>query len=59
MTEKQVNKFIVLAKQSHRMIHINHEDFPEFVKRFNDHKISSDMLNSCAKAGRLFKRRGR
>lgn len=54
MMEKQTNQFIVLAKPSRRMIHINYEDVPGFIKRFNDNIMSPEMISSCKKAGRLF-----
>lgn len=46
---------IVLAKPSRKMATVNSQDTPEFIERFNKNKISSEMLDSCAKAGRLFK----
>lgn len=46
---------IVLAKPSRKMVTVNSQDTPEFIERFNKNKISSEMLDSCAKAGRLFK----
>lgn len=55
MMEKQTNQFNVLAKPSCRMIRINYEDVPGFIKRFNDNIMSPEMISSCKIAGRLFR----
>lgn len=40
-----------------RMIIIKSTESAEFVENFNKHKISQELLESCRKAGKLFKRK--
>ena len=47
----------VLAKPINRMPLVKKEESRNFVREFNDNKVSKDFLNSCKKAGKLFEKR--
>lgn len=42
--QKPVNKIILIPKEHTR----------DFIKTFNENKVSNEFLNSCKKAGKLF-----
>lgn len=44
----------VMAKPVKRIDVISKKDSPEFVRKFNENKVSNEFLNSCKKAGKLF-----
>lgn len=44
----------VLAKPINRMPLVKKEESRNFIREFNDNKVSKDFLNSCKKAGELF-----
>lgn len=37
-----------------RIILVKAQDSPEFIRSFNENKISKELLASCRKAGKLF-----
>lgn len=47
----------VMTKPINRITIIKEKDTSEFVKNFNDNKVSNEFLESCKKAGELFGRR--
>jgi len=44
----------VLAKPINRITIIKEQDSKEFVRKFNENKVSEEFLDSCNKAERLF-----
>lgn len=44
----------VLAKPINRITIIKEQDSKEFVRKFNENKVSEKFLDSCKKAERLF-----
>ena len=55
--KKEGIRMAVLAKPINRMPLIKKEESRNFVREFNDNKVSKDFLNSCKKAGKLFEKR--
>lgn len=55
--EKEGKSMAVLAKPINRIAVIKKQDSQEFVREFNENKISKEFLNSCKKAGKLFGKR--
>ena len=55
--EKEGTKMAVLAKPINRVPLVKKEESRNFVRAFNDNKVSKDFLDSCKKAGKLFERR--
>lgn len=47
----------VLAKPVDKVPLIKKEESRNFIREFNDNKVSNDFLESCKKAGRLFGKR--
>ncbi|XCP84406.1 hypothetical protein ABXS75_15270 [Roseburia hominis] len=47
----------VLAKPINRVSMIRKEESRNFVREFNDNRVSKDFLDSCKKAGKLFERK--
>lgn len=37
-----------------KLVIIRERDTPNFIRKFNENKISDDFLKSCKKAGKLF-----
>lgn len=37
-----------------RIVLVKAQDLPEFIRSFNENKISNEFLASCRKAGKLF-----
>lgn len=44
----------VLAKPVNRISIVKVENSREFIRTFNENKISQELLDSCRKAGKLF-----
>lgn len=44
----------VLAKPINRIFVIKKQESQEFVRQFNQNKVTKDFLESCKKAGKLF-----
>ena len=44
----------VLAKPINRISVIKRQESQEFVREFNQNKVTNDFLESCKKAGKLF-----
>lgn len=44
----------VLAKPINRIFVIKKRESQEFVREFNQNKVTKDFLESCEKAGKLF-----
>lgn len=55
--KKEGIRMAVLAKPINRMPLVKKEESRNFVREFNDNKVSKDFLNSCKKAGKLFEKR--
>ncbi len=47
----------VLAKPINKVTVIKEQETPNFVREFNNNKVSKEFLDSCKKAGRLFGKR--
>lgn len=47
----------VLAKPINKISVIKKNDSQEFVRKFNENKVSKEFLDSCTKAGNLFGKR--
>ena len=52
---KEKSKMAVLAKPSTNLVVVDAKSSRDFIKRFNENTITPKMLESCAKASRLFK----
>lgn len=52
--KKEGIRMAVLAKPINRMPLVNKEESRNFVREFNNNKVSKDFLESCKKAGKLF-----
>lgn len=46
-----------MAKPINKITIIKKEDTSEFLKDFNNNKVSNEFLDTCKKAGKLFGRR--
>jgi hypothetical protein len=58
LTDKKEGKdMAVLAKPINRIAVIKRQESQEFVREFNDNKVTKDFLESCKKAGKLFGKR--
>lgn len=54
-TDKKEGKdMAVLAKPINRITVIKKQESSNFVREFNDNKVTKEFLDSCKKAGRLF-----
>lgn len=47
----------VLVKPINRIAVVKSSDSREFVREFNENKVSKEFLDSCKKAGKLFGKR--
>ena len=47
----------VLAKPINRIAVIKKQESQEFVREFNENKVTKKFLDSCKKAGKLFGKR--
>lgn len=47
----------VLAKPINRIAVIKKQESQEFVREFNENKVTKEFLDSCKKAGKLFGKR--
>lgn len=57
-SDKSKNEGIAaLAKTINRITVIKGEESQKFVREFNENKVTSEFLDSCKKAGKLFGRR--
>ncbi len=52
--EKEGKNMTVLAKPINKVPVISKENSVDFVREFNENKVSKDFLRSCEKAGKLF-----
>lgn len=60
-TEKETDKkedceMAVLAKPINRIAIIKQENSKQFVREFNTNKVSKEFMESCNKAGKLFRK---
>ena len=51
---KEVEQMAILAKPVNIVPVIKEKDSKIFIKHFNDSKVSTEFLESCKKAGKLF-----
>ena len=56
-SKKEGKSMAVLAKPINRVAIIKRQESQEFVREFNENKVSKEFLDSCKKAGRLFGKR--
>lgn len=56
--DKEGKKMAVLAKPCKNQIIVDAKSSKDFINRFNKNTITPKMLESCAKASRLFKHNG-
>lgn len=47
----------VLAKPINRIAIVKKQESKEFVREFNENKVTKEFLDSCKKAGKLFDKR--
>ena len=57
MYKKEGKNMAVLAKPINRISVIKRQESQEFVREFNQNKVTNDFLESCKKAGKLFGKR--
>lgn len=57
MCKKEGKNMAVLAKPINRISVIKRQESREFVREFNQNKVTKDFLESCKKAGKLFGKR--
>ena len=55
--KKEGKDMAVFAKPINKMTVIKNQKSQEFVREFNNNKVSDEFLDSCKKAGRLFGKR--
>lgn len=55
--KREVKKMSALAKPINRIAVIKRQESQEFVREFNENKVSKEFLDSCKKAGKLFGKR--
>lgn len=55
--KKEGKNMAVLAKPINRIAVIKKQEFPKFVREFNENKVTKEFLDSCKKAGKLFGKR--
>lgn len=55
--EQEGIEMAVFAKPINRVIIVKEKNSQEFVREFNQNRVSKDFLNSCKKAGKLFEKR--
>ena len=55
--KKEGKNMAVLAKPINRISVIKRQESQEFVREFNQNKVTNDFLESCKKAGKLFGKR--
>lgn len=57
-TDKKEGKdMAVIAKPINRIAVIKKQESQEFVREFNENKVTKEFLDSCKKAGKLFGKR--
>ena len=52
--KKEVEHMTILAKLVRTMPVIKEKDTKAFIKHFNESKVSTEFLETCKKAGKLF-----
>ena len=57
--KKEENKMAVLAKPSRNLVIVDAKSSRDFIERFNKNTITPKMIESCAKASRLFNQHGK
>lgn len=55
--KKEGKNMAVLAKPINKIAVIRKNNSQEFIREFNENKVSKDFLESCKKAGKLFEKR--
>lgn len=54
MNEREEINMAVLAKPNNKITVIKEKESSNFIREFNDNKVTKEFMNSCKKAGRLF-----
>lgn len=57
MCKKEGKNMAVLAKPINKISVIKKQESREFVREFNQNKVTNEFLESCKKAGKLFGKR--
>ena len=47
----------VLAKPINRMTVVKKQESQDFIREFNENKVTKEFMDSCKKAGKLFGKR--
>lgn len=55
-TKRRIARWAVLAKPINRIAIIKQENSKQFVREFNTNKVSKEFMESCNKAGKLFRK---
>jgi hypothetical protein len=55
--KKEEDNMAVLVKPINKIAVIKEKESQEFVREFNENKVSREFLESCKKAGKLFDKR--
>jgi len=55
--KRERKNMVVLAKPINSVTVISKKDSPEFMREFNENKVTKEFLDSCKKAGKLFAKR--
>lgn len=50
------DNMVTLTKPINKMSIISNRDSKSFIQDFNNNKVNNEFLNSCKKAGKLFKK---
>ena len=52
--KKEEDDMAVFAKPMNKMVVVKKEESQEFIREFNENKVTREFLDSCKKAGKLF-----
>ena len=56
--DKKEGKYMaVLAKPINRMTVVKKQESQDFIREFNENKVTNEFMDSCKKAGKLFGKR--
>lgn len=55
--KKEGKCMAVLAKPINRMTVVKKQESQDFIREFNENKVTKEFMDSCKKAGKLFGKR--
>lgn len=55
--KKEGKDMAVLAKPINRMTVVKKQESQDFIREFNENKVTKEFMDSCKKAGKLFGKR--